>query len=143
LPSLQYIDTLEQALALPRDAQPEWVLFEVTGDLLWDAWLAHGRKLGNQEQRLLGADDDWYFPATEALETDPLRARALFTVLSAHGSTPERRELAHEYLVSLLAALPRGEQLVRGCTWTPALRGQRPAARGDPLSTDRRGAGGR
>ncbi|MCA1803966.1 MAG: hypothetical protein LC646_01050 [Xanthomonadaceae bacterium] len=113
LPPLQYIDTLEQALALPREAQPEWVLFEVTGDLLWDAWLAHGRKLGNQEQRLLGADDDWYFPATEALEKDPLRARVLFTVLSAHGSTPERRELAHEYLVSLLAALPRGEQLVQ------------------------------
>jgi hypothetical protein len=113
LPSLQYIDTLEHALALPRDAQPEWVLFEVTGDLLWDAWLAHGRKLGNQEQRLLGADDDWYFPATEALETDPLRARVLFTVLSAHGSTPERRELAHEYLFSLLAALSRGEQLVQ------------------------------
>lgn len=112
LPPLQYIDTLEQALAVPRESQPEWVLFEVTGDLLWDAWLVHGRKLGNQEQRLLGADDDWYFPATEALEKDPLRARVLFTVLSAHGSTPERRELAHEYLVSLLAALPRGELLV-------------------------------
>ena len=112
LPSLQYIDTLEQALAVPRESQPEWVLYEVTGDQLWDAWLTHGRKLGNQEQRLLGADDDWYFPATEALEKDPLRARVLFTVLSTHGSTPERRELAHEYLVSLLAALPRGEQLV-------------------------------
>jgi hypothetical protein len=113
LPPLQFIDTLEQALSVPPGSHPDWALFEVTGDQLWEAWLAHGRQLGNQEQRLLGADDDWYFPATEALEKDPLRARALFSVLSAHGSTPERRELAHEYLVSLLATLPGGEQLVR------------------------------
>jgi hypothetical protein len=113
LPVLQYIDTLERALAQPRQTLPDWVLFTVQGDLLWDAWLAHGRQLGNQEQRLLGADDDWYFPATEALERDPLRARTLFAVLSAHGSTPERQELAHEYLVSLVTALPRGEQLLR------------------------------
>jgi hypothetical protein len=112
LPLLDYIVTLEQALAQPREAQ-DWVLFDVSGDLLWDAWLAHGRQLGNQEQLLLGADDDWYFRATEAIEKDPLRARALFAVLSVHGSTPERQELAHEYLVSLVTALPRGEPLLR------------------------------
>ena len=113
LPLLAYIDTLEGALALPHEPHADWVLFALPGDLLWDAWLAHGRQLGNQEQRLLGADDDWYFPATEALEKDPLRARALFAVLSVHGSTPQRQELAHEYLVSLVTALPQGEQLVR------------------------------
>lgn len=112
LPDLRSLDTLEQALGLAPDS-PDWTLFPLTGDRLWEAWLRHGRRLGNQEQRLLGADDDWYFPATEALEKDPQRARALFSVLSVHGSTPERRELAHEYLVSLVTALPGGETLLR------------------------------
>lgn len=112
LPELPYIETLEQALGQAPETL-DWELFALPGDLLWEAWLRHGRQLGNQEQLLLGADDDWYFPATEALEKDPLRARALFAVLSAHGSTAERREMAHEYLVSLATALAGGEQLVR------------------------------
>ena len=108
-----YIDTLEHALAFAGQAEPGWELFPVQADMLWDAWIAHGQALGNQEQRLLGSDDDWYFPATEAIEKNPARARVLFAILSVYGSSQQRRELAHEYLVSLLANLPQGERLIR------------------------------
>lgn len=108
-----YIDALEHALALPLDAGLDGRLFDRSAERLWDAYLAYGQQLSNQEQRLLGSDEDWYFPAMEILESEPLRARVMLAVLSRYGSSDHRRELAHDYLVSLLEALPQGERLVR------------------------------
>jgi hypothetical protein len=107
------IQALERTLSLPLAEELEGPLFGLSPEDLWTAYLAYGQALGNQEQRLLGQDEDWYFPATEALEKDPLRARVLFAVLAVHGTDPKRRDLAHEYLVSLLERLPDGDRLVR------------------------------
>jgi tetratricopeptide (TPR) repeat protein len=85
----------------------------VNADRLWQQYLALGQQIGNQEQRLLGNDDDWYFPATEAIEKDPLRARIFFAVLAEYAGNEQRRSLAHEYLVGLLDELPEGKRLVR------------------------------
>lgn len=104
---------LEKALTFPFDVEIGARLLGLDADRLWRAYLALGQAWGNQEQRLLGRDEDWYFPATEALEKDPLRARVLFAVLAEYGSAPQRRDLAHEYLVSSLAELPGGERLIQ------------------------------
>ncbi|GMQ87173.1 MAG: hypothetical protein BMS9Abin08_0371 [Gammaproteobacteria bacterium] len=107
------IEYLEYALALPFDHELMHGVLELDADQLWDAYLQQGKRIGNNEQKLLGNDEDWYFPATEALEKDPLRARALFSVLSEYGSNAQRRSLAHEYLVGMLDDLPNGKLLVQ------------------------------
>ncbi len=113
LAPLILIDTLEHALALPLDGAVDARLFDRDPELLWEAYLDYGQYISNQEQRLLGSDEDWYFPAMEILESDSLRARVMLAVLSQYGSSAHRRELAHDYLVSLLEALAHGERLVQ------------------------------
>ncbi len=109
----QQIIYLEKMLSLSTDAQLTHGVLDVDADQLWDAYLAMGKRIGNDEQKLLGSDEDWYFPATEAIETDPLRARILFAVLAEYGTNPQRRSVAHEYLVSLLKDMPQGDLVVR------------------------------
>ncbi len=104
---------LEHALALTPDPELALLFPEVKADTLWQRYLELGQQIGNEEQRLLGNDDDWYFPATEAMEKDPLRARIFFAVLAEYAGKGQRRSLAHEYLVGLLDELPEGKQLVR------------------------------
>jgi len=107
------IEYLEHALALPFDQELMHGVLVLDADQLWDAWLQQGKRIGNREQKLLGNDEDWYFPATEAVEKDPLRARVLFAVLSEFGSDVRHRSLAHEYLVGMLDDLPGAKRLVR------------------------------
>ncbi len=109
----QQIEYLEHALALPFDHELMHGVLELDADQLWDAYLQLGKRIGNSEQKLLGSDEDWYFPATEAMEKEPLRARVLFSVLSEYGSDAQRRSLAHEYLVGMLDDLPNGKLLVQ------------------------------
>ena len=109
----QQIEYLEKALSLPGDAQLTHGVLRLDADQLWDAYLARGKRIGNDEQKLLGSDEDWYFPATEAVETDPLRARILFAVLAEYGTNPQRQAVAHEYLVSLLKDESHGDVLIR------------------------------
>ncbi len=110
---LKRIQFLEQALSSPLDQQFIHGVISYNADQLWDAYIAAGKRIGNDEQKLLGNDEDWYFPATEAIGKDPLRARILFSVLAEYGSNRERRAVAHEYLVGLLDDLPNGKQLTR------------------------------
>ena len=63
----QQIQYLEKALSLPGDAQLTHGVLRLDADQLWDAYLARGKRIGNDEQKLLGNDEDWYFPATEAI----------------------------------------------------------------------------
>ncbi len=104
---------LERALSVASDQQSMDLQLDLSADRLWAAYQALGQNIGNQEQRLLGDDEDWYFPAVDAVTSDPLRARILFAVLAEHGSSVEHRTLAHEYLVALLDDLPQGEILIR------------------------------
>jgi hypothetical protein len=111
--ALKRIRYLEQALSLPIDPQMNYGVVSYDADQLWDAYIAAGKRIGNDERKLLGNDEDWYFPATDAVAKDPLRARILFSVLAEYGSSQERRAVAHEYLVGLLDDLPNGRQLTR------------------------------
>jgi tetratricopeptide (TPR) repeat protein len=100
-------------LSLPVDHELTHGLFEIEADQLWDAYLQQGKRIGNREQKLLGSDEDWYLPATEALGNDPLRARVLFAVLAEYGSSAARRFVAHGYLVGMLDELENGKTLVK------------------------------
>jgi hypothetical protein len=111
--SFEQIQYLENALSLPFDHELTHALLELDADQLWDSYLELGKQIGNKEQKLIGNDEDWYFPATEALEKEPLRARVLFSVLAEHGSSAQRRSVAHEYLVGMLEDRPDGKRLVQ------------------------------
>ena len=110
---VRQIEYLEYALSLPVDHELTHGVLDIDADRLWDAYLEQGKRIGNQEQKLLGNDEDWYFPATDALTKDPVRARVLFSVLSEYGSSPERRSVAHGYLMSMLDERPNGKMLVK------------------------------
>ena len=107
------IEYLEHALSLPVDHELTHGVPEIDADQLWEAYLEQGQQIGNQEQKLLGNDEDWYFPATEALDKDPLRARVLFSVLSEYGSNAEHRSVAHGYLLEMLDELANGKTLIK------------------------------
>ena len=111
-PTLEHVRYLEQALAQPYDEEIGAHLLGLDPDRLWNAYLELGKQWGNREQRLLGRDEDWYFPAVEVMEKEPLRARILFAVLAEYGTEAQRRSLAHEYLVSLLEEEPGGKRVV-------------------------------
>ena len=110
---VKQIECLEHALSLPVDHELTHGVLDIDADQLWDAYLAQGKRIGNQEQKLLGNDEDWYLPATEALVNEPVRARALFSVLSEYGSSAERRSVAHDHLVGMLDELANGKTLVK------------------------------
>ncbi|MAT64139.1 MAG: hypothetical protein CMN57_00645 [Gammaproteobacteria bacterium] len=97
---------------LGQGASTDATLFELSGEALWDAYLAWGAQLGNAEQLLIGQDQSWYFAATESMEQQPRRARALFAVLALQGQTAEHRSLAHDYLARLVLAEPGGGHLL-------------------------------
>ena len=107
------LEYLERALSLPADPELMLLLNSFSADRLWEKYLGFGQELGNQEQKLIGNDEDWYFPAVEALEKEPLRARLLFSVLATHGAQMQKRTLGHEYLIGSLEALPEGARLVK------------------------------
>lgn len=109
----KHIQYLERALSLPLERQLIHGVTSYSADQLWDAYIEAGKRIGNDEQKLLGNDEDWYFPAVESVDKDPLRARILFAVLAEFGSGRERRAVAHEYLAGLLDDLPDGKQLTR------------------------------
>jgi hypothetical protein len=111
--AMKQIQYLEYALSLPIDQQLIHGVISYNAEQLWEAYLNAGKRIGNNEQKLLGNDQDWYFPATEAIESDPLRARILFSILAEYGSQAQSRSVAHEYLVSLLDDLPQGKRLTR------------------------------
>lgn len=108
-PDEAVVDAMERAL-VPRARRSPFA--RVDGDRLWQAWLELGRTLGNSQQLLMGEDDKWYFAATEALDRQPVRARAFFAVLAETASEPRRRELAHDYLAASLEGHPNAGNLL-------------------------------
>ena len=105
------IRALEHALAVAPHL-PSTGPFVVSADALWRAYLSYGHALGNSRELLVGQDDRWYFAATDAIKKTPVRARALFAVLALSGSNPKRREMAHDYLASMISRLPHGGRLL-------------------------------
>ncbi|MEJ2687051.1 MAG: hypothetical protein P8124_07540, partial [Gammaproteobacteria bacterium] len=105
------ITALEHCLAV-MPAGGHDPLLEPSADALWTAYLDYGHYLGNNKQLLVGKDDQWYFAATDALKSDPVKARALFAVLAFTTRDPARRNVAHEYLASMVSKLPHGARLL-------------------------------
>ncbi len=87
--------------------------FQLSGSQLWDAYIQYGRQYGNQQQLLIGDDENWFAAATELLDQDPTLARALFAVLAFESLETNHRRLAHDYLVNLVADIDQQGRLLK------------------------------
>lgn len=101
-----------QALANAIGAGGSTGLLAADGSTLWETFRQYGRVLGNQRQLLTGNDDDWLRAGQAVAPRHPLRASALYAVLTATGS-PSGKRTAHARLALLLEAQPQGTALLR------------------------------
>ncbi|MFU8837295.1 MAG: hypothetical protein ACNA75_03250 [Thiohalomonadaceae bacterium] len=104
---------LQNYLSQPHRGSAEEGLFAFDGDALWQAWLAYGMRLGNQEQLLIGDDAAWLAAAEKTELRYPVRKRSLYAVLALRGADPAYREQAHHALVAMLATAQGGNALVQ------------------------------
>lgn len=91
----------ERALAHAAALPPGDSLFTLAGDDAWEAWLAFGRRIGNDEQLLIGDDEAWFAAVEQSMPQTPVRARALLAVVAQHGGA-DARERAHRQLLDYL-----------------------------------------
>lgn len=104
---------LQNYLSHPHRGSAEEGLFAFDGDALWQAWLAYGMRLGNQEQLLIGDDAAWLAAAEKTELRYPVRKRSLYAVLALRGSNPVLRDQAHHALVAMLVTPERDKALVQ------------------------------
>ncbi len=92
---------LERALAHAEALPAGDGLFALGGEALWQAWLAFGRRVGNDEQLLIGDDEAWFEAAEAGMPQAPVRARSLLAVIAQQGGG-EARARAHGALLDHL-----------------------------------------
>lgn len=86
---------LQQALAKEKDP-----LFPIDAERLWDAYLAYGEFLGNQQGLLVGDDEAWLEIAQN--EKDELKQSAYYAVTAIEGQLGSTREKGHAGLMKVL-----------------------------------------
>ncbi|MCG8433949.1 MAG: hypothetical protein MJA83_07960, partial [Gammaproteobacteria bacterium] len=102
---------LERALLLekPRGTR----LIELSSETLWDAYVKFGEAIGNELQLIVGNDEDWFLAASNRFDTQPIHARALFSVVAFKAFNRGRREVAHWQFSSLLNNEAHGGEVLR------------------------------
>lgn len=105
-----HIRTLEQLLAL--QSRHPWLPRKAEGATqLWQAYVAYGRRLGNERQLLIGDDTRWYAEALERLEDAPQQGRALLAALAEVTTRAAAHEQAHLTLAQSLLTTEAGRRL--------------------------------
>lgn len=107
------IAALERGLVLSPDRGLAPVV-PLDADELWDAYLAFGEKIGNEEQLIVGDDEAWFLAASNRYDEQPIHARALFAVVALKAFREGQANVAHWQLASLLdERVPSGGHLMR------------------------------
>lgn len=106
------IAALERALTAPRSVTLPAGVFESGAGEVWEAYLAHGSRLGNSLQLVIGSDADWFAAAEARFDAEPVAARALYSVVTQRGAEAASREQAHWQFARLIAREPNGGELL-------------------------------
>ena len=81
----QKMSSADRAVALESlfrsEQESPLKLFQVSVDLLWEAYVEYAELVGNRAELLLGADEKWLELASAASAATPVKARALFAML--------------------------------------------------------------
>lgn len=104
---------LEQIFGHYRETLSAKGLFGFSADDLWDAYLGYAQTVGNREKLLIGQDQTWFDVAAAAEKMYPVRARSMYALLAAHGTTAGARSEAHRRLMAMLSGDEDGRQLLR------------------------------
>ncbi|HEB56225.1 MAG TPA: hypothetical protein ENI98_07955 [Gammaproteobacteria bacterium] len=106
-------NALEHVLGAEKKDRPEKSLFDFTPDTLWNAYLDFAMSIGNQSHFLIGEDQQWQQAAQAATQKQPVRSRALHTLLIFKGQTTLDREMAVKDFLHSLSQGPQGKRLLR------------------------------
>ena len=107
------IQALQDALGLQPTLIEQDDVFTLTPDMLWDAYEQYGEDLGNQLQLVIGDDQSWFVAASNAYDTKPVDALALFTVVAYQAGDPKQGAVAHGQFAELLQKQRYGDVILR------------------------------
>ncbi len=105
-------DTAEQLLALSRTQVMLGDDFSIDADALWRLYQQIGETAGNQYRLLTGDDAAWYERAVNIQQKQPVRARAMYTVIAFTTQDETKRQLAHKEIVDSLSVTDGGLEVV-------------------------------
>lgn len=104
--ALEYIIAGHKNISLPLG------LFEFSADDLWDAYTDYALAIGNQEQYLIGDDQQWLKAARKAQKKLPIKARSLYALVMLRGQNETARVQAAKEFLNLMHKRKRGASLV-------------------------------
>ena len=107
------ISALQNGLGLQTGLLEQDDVFKLTPDMLWDAYIACGEELGNDQQLVVGDDQAWFLAASNRFDTDPIRAAALFSVVAWHAADPQQATVAHAQFATLIQKQSFGDVVLR------------------------------
>lgn len=110
---VEQIEALQTGLGLQPGLLDTDPVFAITPDRLWDAYLAYGEALGNQLQLVVGDDQAWFLAASNRFDSKPIRACALFSVVTFNALQPQQRGVASWQFATLIQKQKNGGVVLR------------------------------
>ncbi len=107
------VGALERGLAYRGDELRADPVFQLMPEMLWSAYEAFGRQLGNEARILVGDDPMWFEHADDFLASEPVKGRAMLAVIALHSFERDARQRAHGLLTDSLANQRHGPALIR------------------------------
>ena len=107
------IQALQDALGLQPTLIEQDEVFTLNADMLWDAYESYGEDLGNQLQLVVGDDQAWFVAASNAYDSKPVDAAALFTVVGFQAGDPKQGEVAQGEFAALIQKQRFGDAVLR------------------------------
>lgn len=107
------IGALEKALGLGADRGVVDPIFRVNAGQLWSAYLDYGQQLGNEARILVGDDPMWFEQAVGYRDSEPVKARALLSVVAFRSFESDIRARAHGRLAETLLTEKNGPDVLQ------------------------------
>lgn len=107
------VGALERGLGLGADPAGVDPIFRLTPEELWSAYQTYGERLGNEAQILVGDDPMWFERAASNRDSEPVKARALLSVVAFNSFDEANRAEAHARLAETLMSERHGPVVLR------------------------------
>jgi tetratricopeptide (TPR) repeat protein len=107
------IEALQNALGVQPTLIDQDEVFTLTPDMLWDAYEKYGEDLGNDLQLVVGDDQGWFVAASDAYDSKPVDAAALFTVVAYQAGDPKQGDVAAGEFAALIQKQRYGDAVLR------------------------------
>jgi len=106
-------NALEHVVADQQIEQFDNDLFNISPDVLWNAYFDYAVAIGNEAQFLIGMDEQWLAAAESAEKQYPVRARSLYALLILKGQSQETRDRAVKRFIISMFERKQGKPLLR------------------------------